>query len=240
MMDSVRGASKNPGNFRSTEVAIGTYGQPTENATYFPPTHTLIPELINNWVKFMYSDEEKDTLIRIGIGHYQFEAIHPFMDGNGRIGRLLIPLSLYQSEILPHPVIYISEYFDDHRQDYYRLLNNITLNGEWEEWLRFFLVGIIETSQKTLLSINKMDRLYEELKNSITSVNSIYAINLLDAIFETPIVSFVTLKDKVNAKSQQTIYNLLQKFVEKGILTESTDRKRGKMYSFDRLIGLLE
>ncbi len=240
LMDSVRGASKNPGNFRTTEVAIGTYGQPAEKATYFPPIHTQIPDLINNWVKFMYSEEEKDVLVRIGIGHYQFEAIHPFMDGNGRIGRLLIPLSLYQSEIIPHPVIYISEYFDEHRQDYYQLLNNVTSKGEWEEWLKFFLTGIIETSKKTLFSINKMDMLYKELKDSITAVNSIYAISLLDTIFESPIVSFVTLKDKMSAKSQQTIYNLLQKFVEKGILTESTDRKRGKVYTFNKLIGLLE
>lgn len=222
-----------------TQVAIGTYGQPAEKATYFPPIHTQIPELINNLVKFMYSEEEKDILVRIGIAHYQFEAIHPFMDGNGCIGRLLIPLSLYQSEILPHPVIYISEYFDEHRQAYYHLLNDVTVKGEWETWLKFFLTAIIETSKKTLLSINKMDQLYKELKDSITAVNSIYAINLLDIIFESPIVSFVTLKDRINAKSQQTIYDLLQKFVEKKILTEITNKKRGKVYSFDRLITLL-
>ena len=240
LMDSVRGASKNPGNFRRTQVAIGSYGQPLDKATYFPPINTMIPELMSNWEKYMYEIDERDILVKIGIGHYQFEAIHPFMDGNGCIGRLLIPLFLYQKGIISYPVIYISEFFEENRHDYYQLLNGVTQIGDWEAWLKFFLNAIIETSKRTLATINKMDALYEEIKTSLTSVNSIYAINLLDIIFETPVVTFVTLKDRINAKSPQTIYNLLQKFIEKGILKESEDKLRGREFTFERLINLLD
>ncbi|MBA3723956.1 MAG: Fic family protein [Candidatus Levybacteria bacterium] len=240
LMDSVRGAKKNPGSFRRIEVAIGRLGQSPEKATYFPPLNTEVTSLMNDWEKYMHNVPEKDDLVKIGIGHYQFEAIHPFMDGNGRIGRLLIPLFLYQKGILPYPVIYISEFFEEHRQDYYDLLNNVTQKGEWEPWLIFFLTGIIETSKKTINTINKMDKLYYELKESITSVNSIYAINLLDIIFETPVVTYVSLKSRLNTKSPQTIYNLLQKFIEKGILSESEDKQRGREFKFDRLVNLLD
>lgn len=240
LMDSVRGESKNPGNFRRTEVTIGTFGLPPEKATYFPPINTEVPQLMSNWEKYMYETPEKDDLIKIGIGHYQFEAIHPFMDGNGRIGRLLIPLFLYQKNILSYPVIYISEYFEENRHDYYRLLNNVTQNDDWESWLIFFLTAIIETSKRTLNTIGKMDKLYDDLKESITSVNSIYAINLLDTLFETPVVTFVSLRDRLNAKSPQTIYNLLQKFIEKGILIENNDKQRGREFTFESLVNLLE
>ena len=239
LLDSVRGASKNPGNFRRTQVAIGTLGKPADQATYFPPVHTEIPALMSNWEKYMHESVEKDPLIKIGIGHYQFEAIHPFMDGNGRIGRLLIPLFLCQYGVLPDPVVYISEYFEENRQAYYHLLNNVTVNGDWGSWLIFFLTALIETSKKTILTIDKMDKLYISLKKSMTGVNSMYAINLLDAIFESPVVSFVTLKSKVTAKSPQTIYNLLKKFVKEGILIEGTGQ-RNKIYRFDQLIKLLE
>ena len=239
LMNSVRGASKNPGNFRRTQVAIGTYGKPAEKATYFPPLHTEIQTLMSNWENYMHSDKEKDQLVKIGVGHYQFEAIHPFMDGNGRIGRLLIPLFLCQYDILPYPVIYISEYFDEHRQEYYNLLNNVSKKGDLESWLRFFLTAIIDTSNRTLQTINEIDELYNSMKESITGVNSIYAINLLDAIFESPVVSFVTLKDRVNAKSPQTIYNLLRKFVKAGILREGSGQ-RNKIYIFDQLLKILD
>ncbi|MCA9371871.1 Fic family protein [Candidatus Woesebacteria bacterium] len=238
LMDSVRGASKNPGNFRRTQVAIGTYGRPAEQATYFPPLHSEIPALMSNWEHYMHSYEEKDILIKIGVGHYQFEAVHPFMDGNGRIGRLLIPLFLCQYNILPYPVVYISEYFEENRQDYYNLLNNVTKESAWESWLDFFFVAIIDTSSKTLKTINAIDELYNSLKESITGVNSMYAINLLDAIFESPIVSFSTLKDRVNARSPQTIYNLLKKFVKEGLLREGLEQ-RNKLYIFDKLLRIL-
>lgn len=238
LMDSVRGASKSPGHFRRTEVAIGTYGKPIDQATYFPPLNTEIPGLISNWENYIHTDQEKELLIRIGVSHYQFEAIHPFMDGNGRIGRLLIPLCLYEHKILPAPILYISEYFEEHRQTYYQCLNNITVNGAWNEWLSFFLDAIIDTSTKTLETIHNIDSLYNDLKNSITGVNSIYAVNLLDAIFESPVVSFATLKNKVNAKSPQTVYNLLQKFVDEGILREGP-QQRNKIYIFDKLLRIL-
>jgi len=240
LLDSVRGSNKDRGNLRRMQVYIAQPGMPMEEAIYIPPPIPELPRLLSNWEKYINSYQEKDVLVQIGVAHYQFEAIHPFTDGNGRIGRLLIPIFLYQREILPYPVLYISEYFEKHRREYYDLLNQVSQKGEWESWLKFFLDAIRIQSQRTAAIIYQTKFLYETLKRDISAVNSIYAINLLDAIFTKPIITFASIKNKIKPKSYQTIYNLLEKFVKMKILKPLPGRKRNKIYIFPELLKILE
>ena len=240
LLDSVRGSNKDRGNLRRMQVYIAPPGTPIEKATYIPPPITELPRLLSNWEKYINSYQEKDVLVQIGIAHYQFEAIHPFMDGNGRIGRLLIPIFLYQRKILPYPVLYISEYFERYRQQYYNLLNQVSQKGDWESWLKFFLEAIRIQSQTTAAIIYQTKFLYEKLKRDISAINSIYAINFLDIIFNKPIITFSNIKNKIKPKSHQTIYNLLEKFVRMKILKPLSGRKRNKIYIFSELLKILE
>jgi Fic family protein len=240
LLDSVRGANKNRGNLRRTQVYIGLPGTSIEEAIYIPPSAEELSFLLNNWEEYVNSKKEKDPLIQIGIAHYQFEAIHPFIDGNGRIGRLLIPLFLYQRKILPYPLLYISEYFEKNRRNYYDLLNQVSEKGDWESWLRFFLYALKVQSKKTGDTILKILLLYEKLKKDIVAVNSIYAINLLDIIFATPIISYTIIKKRLKTRSRQTIYNLFGKFTKAGIIKEVSGRKRNKIYIFNQLLEILK
>lgn len=239
LLDSVRGSSRDRGNLRRIQVFVGPPGATIEQAKYIPPPFTELPSLLSNWENYVNSEDEQDPLVQIGVAHYQFEAIHPFMDGNGRIGRLLIPLFLYQRRILQYPLLYVSEYFEEEKGLYYDLLNRVDEHGDWLPWLGFFLNALGMQATKTQMAVSRMIMLYEQLKAKITSINSIYALKLLDIIFATPVVSFATIKKRLGAKSNQTIYNLLDKFKKIGILDELLERKRGRTYGFTELIEIL-
>jgi len=240
LLSSVRGANKDRGNLRRIQVYIGAPGTPIEEASYIPPPITELPQLLSNWEAYINSEQEKDPLIQMGIAHYQFEAIHPFMDGNGRIGRLLIPLFLYQRKLLSYPLLYISEFFEKNRKDYYALLRCVSEEEDWENWIRFFLTALTDQSLKTQVTVLKIIASHNNLKNKITAINSAYAINLLDIIFTTPIVSFASIKKRLKTKSNQTIYNLLMKFVKIGVLKEVSGRKRNRIYVFKELLDILK
>lgn len=240
LLDSVRGADKDPGEFRSGQVYIGARGTPIEQASYVPPEAAAARELFKDWERYVNSNGEKDLLIQIAVAHYQFEAIHPFREGNGRVGRLLIPLFLYKKDILSVPVLYTSEYFEKNRRDYWDLLKAVTEKGAWTDWLKFFLLALITESLKTRQSILKILSLHDRLKKEIAAANSVYAIDLLDYIFESPIISYVKIKDKLKTKNPQTIYNLLEKFVQLGILREEPGRKRNRVFVFRELLEILK
>ncbi|HEY3374463.1 MAG TPA: Fic family protein [Candidatus Aquicultor sp.] len=240
LLDSVRGARKDRGNIRTTQVFISSPGASIEEATYIAPPATEISSLLSGWETYINSDKEQDPIVQIGLAHYQFEAIHPFLDGNGRIGRLLIPLFLYQRGLLSYPLLYISEYFEENRKTYYELLNNVSSNEDWNSWLKFFLNAITTESLKTKVTVMSILDLYNSLKTEITSINSIYAQSLLDIIFITPIVSFASIKGHLKAASNQTIYNLLAKFEKAGILQEISGKQRDRVYVFNSLIEILK
>lgn len=239
ILDSVRGENKNRGKFRSTQVFIGKQGDSIDKAEFIPPPAQEIQNLFKNFESYINSTEEIDPLIQIGIAHYQFETIHPFLDGNGRIGRLLIPLFLYEKKMLDFPVLYISEFFEENRLKYYTLLNNVRKNNELEEWLDFFLAAVKIQSNKACEKILKIYELYNKLKIKIIELNSPYSIALLDIMFANPIISFKLLKQKLKAKSNQTIFNLLDKFIEEKLLTETSNQKRNKQYAFNALLKIL-
>ncbi|MBE9479607.1 MAG: Fic family protein [Chloroflexi bacterium] len=238
LLDSVRGSRKDRGNFRREIVYIGKPGAKIEDASFIPAPPEEIPELMKNWESYINSKKEKDPLIQIAIAHYQFEAIHPFLDGNGRIGRLVIPLFLCDRNMLPYPILYISEFFDEQRDQYIDALRSVDENSDWSRWLRFFLTGLRIQALRTQKSVLEIVDLYNSLKEKVISLGSVYGSSMLDLIFIRPAVNYPILKEHLGA-SPQTIYNLLNKFEEEEILFQVSDRKRNRIYIFKALIQLL-
>ncbi len=240
LLKSGRGQNKAPGEFRKIQVYIGMPGAEISEASYIPPTADEIIPLFSNLEKYLNSDEEKDQLVQIAIAHYQFEAIHPFLDGNGRVGRLIISLFLYEKKLLAHPFLYLSEFFEEHRQTYYELLRGVSENQDWESWIKFFLNALAIQAQKAESTGRAILKLHGELKEQIVLINSQYSAHLLDAIFVRPIFSATSLHKHVKIKNTQTLYTLIGKFVDMGILKEvDSKQKRNKVYRFEKLIKIL-
>ena len=240
LLKSGRGANKAPGEFRKIQVYIGRPGASIEEASYVPPAANEIIPLFSNLEKYLNSDEEKDKLVQIAVAHYQFEAIHPFLDGNGRVGRLIISLFLYDKKLLSHPFLYLSEFFEEHRQYYYELLRGVSEKQDWTSWIKFFLEALATQAHKAEMTGKEILKLHTEYKEKITEINSIYAGNLLDAIFVRPIFTTASLRKSVKIKNTQTFFNLIKKFVNAGILAEvNPEKQRNKIYTFPQLIKLL-
>lgn len=239
LLDSVRGANKDRGNFRKIQVFIGAKGATIEKATFVPPPANEIPGLMTNWEKYVNGDQEADPLIIAGVAHYQFEAIHPFLDGNGRIGRILIPLILYDQKILSYPSLFISQYFEENRQEYYRCLNAVSSKGEFSEWMIFFLNGIYETSSKAIDITNRIHELYDELVPVSLKISLQHGKTILDVLFDSPLVSFKRIKSLIPEMNTQTIYNILSGFEKENILSEITGQKRNRVYRLDKLIEIV-
>lgn len=240
LLKSGRGKNKAPGEFRKIQVFIGMPGADISEATYIPPAANEIIPLFANLEKYLNSNDENDQLVQIAIAHYQFEAIHPFLDGNGRVGRLIVSLFLYEKKLLTHPFLYLSEFFEEHRQTYYELLRNVSEKQDWENWIKFFLNALTIQAQKAEETGRSILNLHHELKDQIVAMNSQYAPYLLDAIFVRPIFSTSSLHKHVKIKNTQTLFNLIAKFVEAGILREvNPEHKRNKIYRFEKLIKIL-
>ncbi|BCD59336.1 MULTISPECIES: Fic family protein [unclassified Nitratiruptor] len=237
LLSGVRGSNKNPGNFRNGQVFIGKKGVDIQNATYIPPDPQLIDEYMTNLEKYMHY-EEKDTLVQLSIIHAQFEIIHPFWDGNGRTGRILIPIFLYSKDIIGMPMFYLSEYLETHREDYYNYLNNVSKEQDWESWIQFFLKAITQQSINNINKINKIVTLYNELKNEIvdmpTPKNS---IKVLDFLFSTPIFSSKKMENQTGIE-KRSIYRVISFLIDKKIIS-SDEKERNKTFYFDELLKII-
>ncbi|MFA6917916.1 MAG: Fic/DOC family N-terminal domain-containing protein [Candidatus Gracilibacteria bacterium] len=240
LLRSGRGQNKAPGEFRKIQVYIGRPGARIEDASFVPPPANEIIPLFSNLEKYLNSDDEKDPLVQIAIAHYQFEAIHPFLDGNGRVGRLIISLFLYERKLLSHPFLYLSEFFEEHREHYYELLRLVSEKGEWEEWIKFFLTALATQAEVAEKTGKDVLDLHSKYKEKIVDINSVYAMNLLDAIFIHPIFRTASIRKDAKIKNTQTFFNLIAKFLEAGIIKDITPKKRrNKVYAFGELIKLL-
>ena len=238
LLNSVRGQGKSRGSFRTDQVFIGKPGTTIEDASFVPSPPEEIPRLMRNWEAYINSQEPKDPLVQIAVAHYQLEAIHPFLDGNGRIGRLVIPLFLCERGLLPSPILYVSEFFESNRSEYIEALRGVDTNAEWIHWIRFFLRAIEVQALRTQGSVLEIMNLYEELKEQVTRFGSVYGSNMLDALFVRPVVNYRYLKSQLGA-SPQTIYNLIDKFKEADILYQVPGRERNRIFVFTRLLSLL-
>ena len=239
LLDSVRGANRDRGSFRKIQVFIGPKGATIEKATFVPPPANEIPDLMGNWEKYVNGEQEVDPLIVAGVAHYQFEAIHPFLDGNGRIGRILIPLILYDRKILRYPSFFISQYFEEHRQEYYRSLNSVSSKGDFTQWLKFFLNGIAQTSSRAIDMVERIHDLYDELMPISLKASIQQGKTILDVLFDSPLISFKKIKALLPELNSQTVYNVLSRLEDEGVLTEITGFKRNRVYRLDRLIEIV-
>lgn len=197
LMDSVRGKDKNPGEFRKIQNWIGVEGTKMENAVFIPPSPFLVEEYLQNWIDYFHS-EDVDELIQLAVLHAQFELIHPFCDGNGRIGRLIIPFFLYVKKRITSPAFFLSRYLEKNRQEYCQKLNNISnwtshedsnvrLNG-WNDWVEYFLKAIVEQTQKDIPHLTALLNLYEKTQKMVMEItHSQYSLQIAEALFQKPV-----------------------------------------------------
>lgn len=245
LMNSVRGEEKNPGDFRRDQNWIGRQGCPIEQASFVPPNPVQLPDFMQAWERYLDSDDV-DFLIQTAVVHAQFELLHPFKDGNGRIGRILIPLFLYQKRALSQPMFYLSEYLESHRDEYYERLKAISAEKDWDGWIAFFLRATIEQAGQNTRRVEAIKALYDEMKIAIQeTIHSQYSVHLLDAIFSKPIFRTSDLAQKLAADygiHEKTAPALLRQLKAAGILRElqAGSGRRAATLCFPRLINLAE
>jgi len=240
LLSGVRGREQSPGELRRTQNWIGPAGCTLGEASFVPPPSHELSRLLGDLEHFLHSEEPIPLLVRIGLAHAQFETIHPFLDGNGRIGRLLITLLLCRSDVLQKPVLYLSHFFKQHRQEYYDCLQAIRDEGDWERWMRFFLEGIFEVSQQAAETARQILLLRERHRQIITESCGRAAGNghrVLDFLFELPIVSVREVQD-LTGSSYQAANNLVAQFVQQGVLHEMTGQRRNRRFLYSEYIRL--
>jgi len=242
LISGTRGSHKTPGEFRRTQNWIGPAGANLDEATFVPPPPDRVSELMSELEKFIHRKDNIPPLIKIALIHSQFETIHPFLDGNGRIGRLLITFYLYWKGILSHPLLYLSFYLKKHREKYYSWLMKVRVNGDWEGWIKFFLKGVTEVSDEASLSAREIIKLKEYLIRMLIErkIGSGYAVGLIELIFSMPIVTSTEIQSKLGIKSKDTVNSLLKRFVELNILQEVSGKKRYKKYMFSKYIEIIK
>ena len=232
------------GRFREERVYIATKPtDPIEKALYIPPEHYLVREYIENIVNYLEHNED-DILIKVALFHYQFEAVHPFSDGNGRLGRLLIPLILYHKGILSSPILYLSGYLADNGEEYRGWLHEVDETGSYEGWVNFFLRCVATQAKETQELIDKIYNLYDETKLKFKPTKSPYLTRFVDFLFNSPVFTIAQVKHEFKREfdntSTLTISRLLTLFKEKDIIEEFSFRVgRSKVYGFRGLLDLL-
>lgn len=240
LMEGVRGQERNPGEVRTSQNWIGHGGSALSNAVFVPPPPHDVDRALASLEKFIHSEERVPVLLRIGMVHAQFETIHPFLDGNGRVGRLIITLLLCAQSVLSQPVLYISHYFKAHRQAYYELLQSVRDDGNWERWLKFFLEGIRAVSDEATETARKIVTLREEHRKLITDSFGRAAgtgLTLLEDLFMHPVVS-VSYVARLLGMTHAGANNLVRRMVDAKILTEITGRTRNRAFRYGAYVDL--
>ncbi|MBC7887417.1 MAG: Fic family protein [Ferruginibacter sp.] len=241
LLKGVRGEKKSPGEFRTSQNWIG--GATLTDAVFIPPHHNSVPDLIGDLEKFLNnSDIKVPHLIRIGMAHYQFEVIHPFLDGNGRIGRLLTTLYLVDQKILTRPTLYLSDFIEKNRSVYYDNLLSVSAKNTMEQWLKFFLVGIIETAKNSIATLLKIIALRDKLEKETITVlgkRSPNAKALLHLLYGKPVITSTDIIESLGV-TKQTASALLKDFLNLKILKEQTGFKRNRIFVFDEYLRLFE
>ncbi|MCL2326574.1 MAG: Fic family protein [Proteobacteria bacterium] len=247
LMDSVRGQDKTPGEFRKDQNWIGRVGCSIEQATFVPPNPLQLLDHLQAWEQYLaIESEDIDHLLQTAVMHAQFELLHPFKDGNGRIGRILIPLFLYQKRTLSQPMFYLSEYLEDNREEYYQRLKAISAECDWNGWIAFFLKAVKVQAEQNSKRVQAIKDLYDAMKQEIQeTTRSQYTVHLLDVIFSKPTFRTVDLTQQLLNNSniaEKTTTRLLKQLKEAGILTELRpgSGRRPAVLCFRRLISLTE
>nr|VFJ44610.1 MAG: Fic family protein [Candidatus Kentron sp. FW]VFJ54231.1 MAG: Fic family protein [Candidatus Kentron sp. FW] len=242
LLTGVRGQHLTPGELRVSQNWIGSAGCTLAEATFVPPPPHEVPTALGNLEQFLHGDTPLPLLIKIGLAHAQFETIHPFLDGNGRVGRLMITFLLCEKEVLLKPVLYLSHFFKHHRQEYYERLQAVRDQGAWEEWLVFFLESVFEVSQQATDTVRQILLLREQHRQVITDRFGRTSGNghrVLEYLYRHPIISVREVKELTNVSSPAA-NNLVGKLTRYGILHELTNRKRNRRFIYRDYIRLFQ
>ena len=240
LMEGMRGGNLTPSQFRRTQNWIGPPGSTLETATYVPPPVDEMKEALNELEKFIQADTEIPPLARAGMIHYQFEAVHPFLDGNGRIGRLLIMLLLYEWGLLPQPLLNLSAYFEHYRQEYYDRLLGVSQRGRWEEWVLFFLRGINAQARDSIVRMERLQGIREKYDAIVRADrNESRMAVVVDFLFARPVFTNRQLATELNIPFK-TAGQYIEKLIHAGILRETTGYARNRIFRADEILRAVE
>lgn len=242
LMQDVRGGDLSPGEFRSTQNWLGPPGCPLRNAAFVPPPPGELMNHLGDLETFIHNPDPMPVLIKVGLVHGQFETIHPFLDGNGRMGRLLITFLLCERDVLKRPLLYLSHYFKSNRMEYYDRLQAIRNHGDWEGWLKFFLEGVFRVSQEATDTARKIVQLRETHRHQIVSslgrITS-KALELHEHLFAHPVITVHQAAD-VTALAYSNANKLIQRLVSIGLLSETTGARRNRRFRYGPYLELFE
>lgn len=218
LLNGVRGHDKAPGNFRNDQNWIGSPNCKMEQARFIPPSPIVLPQALDDWASYLASEDE-DPIIQVAVAHAQFEILHPFKDGNGRIGRMIIPLLLFQRQTLSRPMFYLSEFLESHRSQYYDALLNITAKDDWQSWIEFFLGAIISQADVNLEKVKNILALYEGKKQKfIEATRSQFAVPALDAFFMRPIINTTDFATHTGIENRVTANGIITQLHNEGLI----------------------
>lgn len=238
LMTNVRGSKAKPGEFRKSQNWIGIAGCTLAQATYVPPCPDHVMDCLNELEKFLH-DTTLPPLVQIALIHYQFEAIHPFLDGNGRVGRLLITLFLVERGILPTPLLYLSAFFEATRQEYYDRLFAVTQHGSWDDWIVYFLNGVARQAEDALSRASRINVLLDNWHKETTLLSSSLPSQLIDKLATNPYITIKQTTETIDA-SYTTIARAIEKLVSLGIVREISGSKRNRVYCAEQILKILE
>ena len=240
LMKGVRGHDHQPGEFRTCQNYIGRRGEPIGKARYVPPPPAELTACLDAFEKGLHAETKLPFLVRLALIHYQFEAIHPFEDGNGRIGRLLLPLLFVEKGTLSHPLIQLSAYFEQHRREYYDHLLQISQTGEWQPWIQFFLRAVRQESNEAVLHTRAILDLRNQYREKMEQAGaSAQALKIVDDLFITPAVTVTGVAKRLRA-SYPTAELLVRKLVRAGILSSDKTRRRNRVFQASEILNLVQ
>ena len=238
LMRGVRGDVATPGEFRRSQNWIGPPGCTLNDATYVPPPPSELMACLDAWERFMH-DETLPPLVHAALAHSQFEAIHPFLDGNGRIGRLVITLLLIEREVIPSPLLYLSAYFEATREEYYARLLDVTERGEWEEWLIYFLRGVALQAEDAVARIQRIDDLFSLWRREVSASRSRFPERALDLFAENPFWTVGGVAERLNV-AFTTAQRAVDRLEALGTVAQVGEARRNRVYCAEAVLDVLE
>lgn len=238
LMQGTRGAEKQPGEVRRSQNWIG--GSRPGTARFVPPPPEVVPDALGEWEKWLHGDDPLPPLVRAGLAHVQFETIHPFLDGNGRIGRLLVAILLEHWGVLDAPLLYLSLAFKRHRQEYYERLDRVRTEGDWEGWTRFFLRCVRETADDAVAAARRLHQVIGEARHALTAhpQATVTAIRLFESLPDHPMVTLPSA-GQLLAASSPTAGKAIDLLLQLGILHEMTGKRRDRVYAYRLYLDVL-
>lgn len=240
LMAGVRGETQTPGEFRRSQNWIGPSGCTPQDATFVPPAVEEMHVALDAFEKYLHAPSQLPALMRLALIHYQFEVIHPFLDGNGRVGRLLVTMLLCTEKLLPQPMLYLSAYFEQHREEYYGLLLAVSQKGTWEQWIRYFLKAVAVQSRDAIRRIDLLLALRQKYRSQLQKARaSALLLQIVDNLFDFPAVTNPALSKRMKVTPRSAQLNI-EKLVERNILREATGQQRNRVYIATEIVSVIE